>query len=375
MQKICYVDEDGRFGGPQQRMLIVADELKKHNINVEFLIPNNEVELFKIKLQEKKLHYQQINLTRLSLRPIYLIKYIFFFIFEVLQLIKLFKKKKYSIIQANSTPHFKAIIAAAFLKIDSVWVIEDSYFPEIIVFIFRSLAKISNCRIVYTSQKVKEFYFDKRSELKNHKVEIFAPADIKKFDVNLKHSLPDYISKNKIIITTVAGIVPVKGIEYFIKAADILVTKYDKVEFLIAGAKITSQTKYSKKIDKLLKNKNYIKYLGMVENVAQLLRYSDVFVCSSISEAGPITVYEAMLMKKPVVTTNVGAVSQIINNNNNGLIVPVKNSEEIAMAIEKLIFDKQLRENIANNALNFSKEFFSLKKIIDKYKQVYNFSK
>ena len=36
-----------------------------------------------------------------------------------------------------------------------------------------------------------------------------------------------------------------KGIEYFIKAADILVTKYDKVEFLIAGAKITSQTKYS----------------------------------------------------------------------------------------------------------------------------------
>ena len=45
------------------------------------------------------------------------------------------------------------------------------------------------------------------------------------------------------------------------------------------------------------------------------------------------------------------------------------------MAIEKLIFDKQLRENIANNALNFSKEFFSLKKIIDKYKQVYNFSK
>ena len=52
MQKICYVDEDGRFGGPQQRMLIVADELK-NNINVEFLIPNNEVELFKIKLQEK----------------------------------------------------------------------------------------------------------------------------------------------------------------------------------------------------------------------------------------------------------------------------------------------------------------------------------
>ena len=63
--------------------------------------------------------------------------------------------------------------------------------------------------------------------------------------------------------------------------------------------------------------------------------------------------------EKAVVTTNVGAVSQIINNNNNGLIVPVKNSEEIAMAIEKLIFDKQLRENIANNALNFSKEFFS----------------
>ena len=50
MKKICYIDEDGRFGGPQQRMMLIASELLRRDIKVEFLIPNNEVEIFKKKI-------------------------------------------------------------------------------------------------------------------------------------------------------------------------------------------------------------------------------------------------------------------------------------------------------------------------------------
>ena len=50
IKKICYVDEDGRFGGPQQRMLVIASELKKKNINVEVVIPRDETEIFKKKI-------------------------------------------------------------------------------------------------------------------------------------------------------------------------------------------------------------------------------------------------------------------------------------------------------------------------------------
>ena len=47
MKKICYVDEDGRFGGPQQRMILVASELLKHGYKIDFVIPNQEVDILK----------------------------------------------------------------------------------------------------------------------------------------------------------------------------------------------------------------------------------------------------------------------------------------------------------------------------------------
>tara|TARA_B100001250_G_scaffold403002_1_gene416898 strand:- start:232 stop:1356 length:1125 start_codon:yes stop_codon:yes gene_type:complete len=372
MKKICYVDEDGRFGGPQQRMLIVANELQNKGYTIDFLIPKDEIDIFKQKLIKNNLNFYQLNLTRLSLKPLFLIRYIVLFFYEIYLLVNFFKKKKYDIIQANSTPQFKAIIACIILKLNSVWVIEDSYFPKIIVSLFRLFARISNCKIIYTSERVYNFYFKDRPVLKNHKVEIFAPINTLIFDKNIEFSKPTYLLNNKIVITTVAGIVPVKGVEYFLKAAEILHSKNNDLEFIIAGYNISSQKKYYSKIKKIIDEKKYIKHIGMCDDVPQLLANSDIFVCTSISEAGPMTVYEAMLMQLPVVTTDVGACNQIIKNNFSGIIVPIKMPEKIADAIEKLVKDKKLRNTIGKNAYDFAKDFFSLEKIIRQYTDLYN---
>jgi len=372
MKKICYVDEDGRFGGPQQRMLTVANELKNRGYTIDFLIPKDEIDIFKQKLIKNNFNFYQVNLTRLSLKPLFLIRYIVLFFYEIYLLIIFFKKKKYDIIQANSTPQFKAIIVCIILKLNSVWVIEDSYFPKIIVFLFRLFARISNCKIIYTSERVYNFYFKDKSILKNYKVEIFAPINTFKFDKNIEFSKPKYLLNNKIVITTVSSIVPVKGVGYFLKAAEILYNKNNDLEFIIAGSSISSQKKYYSKIKKIIEEKKYIKHIGMCDDVPQLLANSDIFVCTSISEAGPMTVYEAMLMQLPVVTTDVGACNQIIKNYVNGIIVPIKMPEKIAEAVEKLINDKKLRNTIGKNAHDFAKDFFSLEKIIRQYTDLYN---
>ena len=45
--KICYIDEDGRFGGPQQRMLLVAKALtNKKNVKIKFFLPKNDKKIF-----------------------------------------------------------------------------------------------------------------------------------------------------------------------------------------------------------------------------------------------------------------------------------------------------------------------------------------
>jgi len=284
IKKICYVDEDGRFGGPQQRMLVIASELKKKNIDVEIIIPKDETEIFKKKLLECKIKFYELNITRLSLRLNFLIKYIFLFFYEIFLLVKFFKKNKYDLIQANSTPQYKAVIAAFLLNLKVVWVIEDSYFPFIIVFFFKLLAKITNCKIIYTSNRVYNFYFKKDKNLKNKMKEIFAPVDFYKFNPDLTFSTPQYIDKDKFIITTVATLVPVKGLEYFINSAEKIYKKNQNTSFIIAGPEISSQKKYSKKIKDMLVNKGYIKYIGMCDNIPELLANSDIFICSSFQK-------------------------------------------------------------------------------------------
>ena len=370
--KICYVDEDGRFGGPQQRMLLIASELKKKNISVEVVIPKDETEIFKKKLINENIKFYELNITRLSLKISFLVKYVFLFIYEIILLINFFKKKNYDLIQANSTPQFKAVIAALILKKKTIWVLEDSYFPKIVVFFFNLLAKLSNCKIIYTSDRVKKFYFKNENKFKNKKKEIFAPVDFNRFNYEKSFSKPSFIENDKIIITTVASLVPVKGLEYFIEMADLISESYKNVHFIIAGPEISSQKKYSNKIKENIQKKNYINYMGMYEDVPQLLYYSDIFVCTSLSEAGPMTVYEAMSMKLPVVTTDVGASYQIIDNLNSGIIVPIKNSKELAKSVKILLEDADLRKKIGSNAYNVAKKYFSLEKIVNQYLEFYN---
>ena len=123
----------------------------------------------------------------------------------------------------------------------------------------------------------------------------------------------------------------------------------------------------------MLNDKEYINYIGMCNNIPELLANSDIFICSSISEAGPMTVYEAMSMKIPVITTDVGAARQVINNFKSGIIVPVRNSFELFKAADKVLNDKILRENIAISGFIFSKDFFSLDKITKQYIEFYNY--
>ena len=121
----------------------------------------------------------------------------------------------------------------------------------------------------------------------------------------------------------------------------------------------------------MLLDKEYISYIGMCNNIPQLLANSNLFICSSVTEAGPITIYEAMSMKLPVVTTDVGASRQIIENFKNGVIVPTKNSLELYIASDKILNDNFLSKKISNAAFMSSKNLFSVDIITKRYIEFY----
>ena len=119
-----------------------------------------------------------------------------------------------------------------------------------------------------------------------------------------------------------------------------------------------------------LKIDDRLLFAGSISNAAQLLSAFDVYVCSSIKEGLPYTILETMRAGLPIVSTNVGAIPEVINNNKNGLLVEPKNPEALAEKIKYLIDNPGIAKQLGENAKEKAKEF-SLKQMIKKTEEIY----
>jgi glycosyltransferase involved in cell wall biosynthesis len=86
-----------------------------------------------------------------------------------------------------------------------------------------------------------------------------------------------------------------------------------------------------------------------------VLNSADVFVCTSLYEASPTVVWEAMSMAKAIVSTDVGDVRIIIENGKSGFVVPTRNPAALAQKIEILLSDPELRRSFGREARNRAK--------------------
>ncbi len=183
-------------------------------------------------------------------------------------------------------------------------------------------------------------------------MEIQAPADTALFDPKKVVEDPVIAVYAGLKIVTVGNINPAKGVEYFIEMASILNQRYDNLSFFVVGPHLDSQRVYSDKIVGLMKKydlKN-LHFYGSSENIPSMLKAADVYVCSSIAEASPISVWEAMSMGKAIVSTDVGDVAKFIKDGVSGYIVPIKNALAMAEKVELLIENTALRKKVGKNA-------------------------
>ena len=353
---VCSVDEEGRFGGPEHRIAQIAKGLMVygHEVDTHVVYPTDDSERFAQELAKREVPCTALNITRLSKEKKIFFKYIIRFIPEIIVLSSFFRKGKFDLVQANGSQQFKAALAAKLAGIPLIWVLEDALMASIVIKVCRRLAKYTAAGIIVTAKRVYDYYILGTSLVSKPFAEINPPVDTCMFDPE-KVELDKEISKMKgRKILTVAGINPTKGLEYFIGMASILVEKYDDLVFLIAAPKFKSQEKYYQYLEQLIADSNLtnenIKFLGMVGDIPALLKSSDVFVCTSISESGPMAVWEAMAMCKPVVTSDVGAVSEHIQDGKSGFIVPIENSEALSEKVEVLLNDPALGEKMGAEA-------------------------
>jgi len=88
-------------------------------------------------------------------------------------------------------------------------------------------------------------------------------------------------------------------------------------------------------------------------------------------ESIPQVIKEAFFLKIPVIATKVGGIPEIIENKKNGILISPENPNEMIQAINDLLENPLLIEQLTQNAFNFITRNFTWDVLIDKYIQLY----
>jgi glycosyltransferase involved in cell wall biosynthesis len=114
-----------------------------------------------------------------------------------------------------------------------------------------------------------------------------------------------------------------------------------------------------------------VHFLGARNDVPDILAELDVFVFSSLHEGLPIAVSEAMLAGVPIIVSDIEPLLEATANGEYGEVFPVKNAAVLSEKILKLLRDDDLRKNLADKALKYARETFSIEAHLRELKKLY----
>ena len=373
--RVCNVDEEGRFGGPERRIVQVAQALSLHGVDTHVLYPELDSVEFTKQLNLHGIKTTKMNITRLSKHWKTLIRYILRFPVEVFKLAWFFRKNSFDLIHVNGSYQFKVALSGNLANTPVIWHLNDTYTPGPVKAVFDFIANKSAAGFIVAGQRVREYYLSQLNINNKPISEIHAPVVLSDFDPNrFPSSSVDGID-NDVRIGTVSGVNPAKGLECFVEMAATIIQLYPAQRFIVAGARLDSQREYASKLDKKIDElgiRDNIDFVGFVDDVPMFLSELDICVFTSVTEASPTSIWEALAMAKPVVTTDVGAVSQYIVNDVSGFIVPVADAVSLANNVLKLIDNPVLCKEIGAEARCVAVSKLGVEAAALKHKEIYH---
>jgi glycosyltransferase involved in cell wall biosynthesis len=170
------------------------------------------------------------------------------------------------------------------------------------------------------------------------------------------------------VIGTVAHLSPEKGLHLLIDAASQIPDAKKRLRFVIVGSgpclhdlKAQAQTKGVQDI---------FQFVGFYKNIFHYLKAFDLFALPSLSEGLSSAILEAMASSLPIVATNVGGIPELVQDGDNGLLVPPANSAALASAIQHLADNPETSRRMGMRGRKLIEERFTLDRKIAETEQL-----
>ncbi|MFO0773263.1 MAG: glycosyltransferase [Nitrospiraceae bacterium] len=178
------------------------------------------------------------------------------------------------------------------------------------------------------------------------------------------------IPEGNLVVGSVGNLYPVKGHTYLLDAIPSVLKHCPNTTFIFAGrGELEGALKEQARSLGIEAN---VKFLGLRQDIPNLLAAMDVFCMPSLSEGLSIALLEAMAAGKPVVVTNVGGNPEVVLNGKTGLLVEPQSGRELATALTQVLSDAVMRQSFAKAGKQRLVDDFSIAPMAAQYQQLYS---
>jgi glycosyltransferase involved in cell wall biosynthesis len=194
----------------------------------------------------------------------------------------------------------------------------------------------SKIRIIHNGIRTDQFRKSDQYAIAKKRVELHIPDDFR-------------------IVGVVSRLNKEKGVDYFIKAIPLVLQKYPRSIFLIAGEGPLREKQEAQARE--LGIERNIRFIGFRTDVADLLSIMNVTVIPSLTEGFGVALLEAMSVGNPIVATEVGGMREIARDGETVLFVPPGDAKELADKIVHLMETPEYAAGLGRKAQEASRAF------------------
>ena len=359
---------EGGFGGPQHRIAQVAVGLRDHDIETVVVMPKRGSDRFAAHLGRTGTEYRQIGLHNMGRRLGAAAMWAVTFLPELVRLTMLLRRLRPDVVHCNGAWQPKGVLAARLARSRVVLHLNDTLSSRPMRAAFRAIAPLCHGFVV-AGERVRETYLVTPALRAKPTAVIQAPVDTRRFDPEAVEPSGAAKADGEIRVATVANISPQKGYEHLVEVARIVSAERDDVRFRAVGMVPERQREYAAQVKDAAPAACV--FDDPTDNVPGVLAAADIYLCSSVMEASPLSVWEAMAMALPVVSADVGDVGRFVVDGEAGFVVPVADVRALADRVLQLAAEPELRLEMGSRARSIAEDQLDVERCVAAHQAFY----
>jgi glycosyltransferase involved in cell wall biosynthesis len=364
------------FGGPHNQALRLDRAMAERGWNTIVLIPSESGNAAD-RLSSAGMEVVKMRLHRLraKLDPRLHLGYALGVPAEIKRLRQIIRDRQIDLVVVNGLANPQCALAAHLEKRPVVWQLVDTRSPMLLRRLLMPFVKAWADVVLTTGKRVADLH-PGTEKLGDYLRMFFPPVDTKIFRPDPSKRLVARqalgLMPDDVVVGNVSNITPQKDHATFLRAAVELRRAHADARFVILGAEDPNRSDYAPGLWRLASQSGLRLGRELIvrdpgSHVADLAAAFDIFwlTSESKSEGVPTVIEEAMAMALPVVTTNVGAVTEVVEDGVTGFVVKPRDYIAIARATSTLLADHVRSESMGKEARRRAVDRYAIERCAD----------